>query len=85
MAQSALRGVGDAALGEWENIVGRGFPASVHLRRRLSAKEVAASGLFMRDVRGTAEATNRAMALLEAAPSMGAFVDQLCTRRLTAN
>lgn len=51
-ARRALHGVGDAALGEWvENT-----PRATHLRRRLSAIEVAGSGCVMRDVRDTAEA-----------------------------
>lgn len=48
----ALRGVGDARFGEW---VEHGIRA-VHVRRRLSLVEQMATGLVIRDVRGTAEA-----------------------------
>lgn len=51
-AMRHLRGVGDPTLGEWVEHT----PRATHLRRRLSAAEVAASGCVMRDVRGTPEA-----------------------------
>lgn len=49
-AMRHLRGVGDAALGEWIEHTDRG----THLRRRLSITESA--GFTVRDVRGTPEA-----------------------------
>lgn len=54
-----LSGSGDATLGEW---LETGFVA-VHLRRRLSAAEVLATGLTVRDVRGTPEAEARLAAV----------------------
>jgi hypothetical protein len=53
--ERALQGVGDPLLGEWLHRGARAW----HLRRRLSAVEVAASGLVMRDVRGTPEVEAR--------------------------
>jgi hypothetical protein len=54
MAERALEGVGDAALGEWREA---GSPGSgvVHIRRRLSHREATNRGLVVRDIRGTAE------------------------------
>lgn len=54
-ALRALRGVGDRDLGQWVEIGVR----AMHVRRRLSMAEVAASGLEMRDIRGTREADDR--------------------------
>jgi hypothetical protein len=66
MAELALRGVGDASLGEWRE---RGRSSVVHLRRRLSdAEREAAGGLGVRDVRGTIEERRRLRALLRDAP-----------------
>jgi hypothetical protein len=53
-AERAIRGVGDP-MHEWRE---RGITA-VHLRRRLSVVEQGATGLVMRDIRGTAEAAAR--------------------------
>ena len=53
-AHSALTGVGDAALGEFEEYSGRAF----HLRRRLSAEEQLLVGEVV-DVRGTPEGERR--------------------------
>lgn len=52
-ARAALEGVGDIALGEWEDWTGRAF----HVRRRLTEEERA--GLEVVDVRGTDEAWRR--------------------------
>jgi hypothetical protein len=49
----ALRGVGDSAAGEWVEQHGVYF----HLRRRLSVTE--ATGMVLRDIRGTVEADER--------------------------
>jgi hypothetical protein len=54
LAHQELAGVGDAALGEWEE---RGDVA-VHLRRRLTADEAANIGPVI-DVRGTWEGQKR--------------------------
>jgi len=51
-----LKGVGDPALGEWEQI----GEIAVHLRRRLTAKEMAYAGITeVRDIRGTTEQAER--------------------------
>lgn len=48
-AMRALHGVGDHDLGQWLE-----RPRAVlHIRRRLSLAEVLATGMVMRDVRGT--------------------------------
>lgn len=54
LAEVALTGVGDAALGEWREI----GDIAVHLRRRLTASEAAGIGPVI-DVRGTWEHTKR--------------------------
>jgi hypothetical protein len=54
-AERALARVGDATLGEWLEQGGVAW----HLRRRLSAAEVARSGLTVRDIRHTPEAEQR--------------------------
>lgn len=51
-AVRAVQGVGDTTLGEWMEMPGH----ILHLRRRLSAAEVAETGMVLRDVRGTPEA-----------------------------
>jgi hypothetical protein len=67
LAERALRGVGDATLGEW-----RERPARiVHLRRRLTDAErlaFASPALTVRDIRGTPEELERMVLLLEDAP-----------------
>lgn len=50
----AIKGVGDASLGEWDEWTGRAF----HVRRRLSAREQRNVGPVV-DVRGTPEAERR--------------------------
>lgn len=51
-ALEALRGVGDEALGQWEEHSGRAY----HVRRRLSDSERKLAGdLLMVDIRGTPE------------------------------
>lgn len=68
MAERALQGVGDAALGEWRE---RGHRGVVHIRRRLTAAErEAAGGLGVRDIRGSAEERMRLGALLRDAPHL---------------
>jgi hypothetical protein len=59
----ALRGVGDASLGEWEEWTGRAF----HVRRRLSQSEQLLVGPVV-DVRGTPEADERWAAAQAAVP-----------------
>jgi len=54
LAERALLGVGDAALGEWREV----GEIAVHLRRRLTAEEAAAVGPVV-DVRGTWDMTKR--------------------------
>jgi hypothetical protein len=53
-ALDALRGVGDASLGEWEEWTGYAF----HVRRRLTEREQRQVGEVV-DVRGTPEAQAR--------------------------
>lgn len=50
----ALKGVGDVALGEWEEYTGYAF----HIRRRLSRTEQRSVGEVV-DIRGTAEVAQR--------------------------
>lgn len=74
MAERALRGVGDPALGEWRQ-AGR---LAVHLRRRLSAPERAElGGLEVRDVRGTYEERRRLDAVLRKVPHLKAMTEAL--------
>ncbi len=63
-AERALRGVGDTDH-EW---VERGTIA-MHLRRRLSFAERSATGLVMRDIRGTPEADRRLAAVRQWLPA----------------
>lgn len=58
-ATLALRGVGDADLGQWVMAT----PVAAHMRRRLSDAEVERSGLVVRDIRRTTEANDRYIAL----------------------
>lgn len=68
MAERALRGVGDAALGEWRET---GRSGIVHLRRRLSdAERRAAGNLGVRDIRGTDEEAARFRRLLRDVPHL---------------
>jgi len=53
MALAAIDGVGDAELGQWEEM-GRAF----HVRRRLTAEEAEMVGEVV-DIRGTPEARRR--------------------------
>jgi hypothetical protein len=62
LAKAALRGVGDARLGEW---VERGGNGIYHVRRRLSAEEQAVVG-EARDIRGTGEERERLTELFRA-------------------
>lgn len=56
IAERELRGVGDAALGEWREV----GDIAVHLRRRLTEKEIRDAHIEdVQDVRGTAEFTAR--------------------------
>lgn len=67
MAERALRGVGDPALGEWREH-GR---AAMHIRRRLTAAERKAAGnLQVRDIRGTSEESRRLARLLREVPHL---------------
>jgi hypothetical protein len=56
-AESLLKGVGDARLGQWSE----SSPTAFHLRRRLSVAE--AEGFALRDIRLTPEARQRFDAL----------------------
>lgn len=73
LAERALRGVGDPALGEWREA---GSPGFVHLRRRLTAGERAMSrgALQVRDIRGTPEQQQRLARLLRDAPELRGLV-----------
>ncbi len=68
LAERALDGVGEPALGEWRE---RGRRGVVHLRRRLSDAERAGAGdLGVRDVRGTAEEAARLDRLAREVPAL---------------
>jgi hypothetical protein len=54
IALKALEGVGDEALGQWEEWTGKAF----HIRRRLSNEEQLLTGDAI-DIRGTSEAIRR--------------------------
>lgn len=55
MALGALKGAGDAALGEWHE-----QGSAYHIRRRLTADELRLAGnLTVRDIRGTPEERKR--------------------------
>lgn len=59
IAEHELRGVGDPALGEW-----RETGTAVHLRRRLTPREMAAGGIReVVDVRGSDEYRRRIQAM----------------------
>lgn len=56
IAERELRGVGDAALGEWREVGDK----AVHVRRRLTAAEMKSSAIgAVCDVRGTTEYVQR--------------------------
>lgn len=66
IARQALAGVGDPSLGEWIETSPAGI---VHVRRRLSEAEQAASGIACaRDIRGTLEERERVLLLVADAP-----------------
>ncbi len=74
MARAALRGVGDAALGEWREL----GDTAVHLRRRLTAKEMDVAGITgVRDIRDTPEEAQRMKVLFEEAPRLRAAFSAL--------
>lgn len=64
MAQKALAGVGDTTRGEW---VMWGESDTLHLRRRLSAREQRIIGNAI-DIRGTPEQLQRLAALRRSMP-----------------
>lgn len=76
MAERALRGVGDAALGEWPETGANGV---MHLRRRLTVEERVLAGrgrlLEVRDIRGTPEEQRRFRRLAREAPHTREFID----------
>lgn len=73
LALEALKGVGDASLGEW-----REHHKAFHIRRRLSDAEIAASGLAMRDLRNTVEGKMRLHKLASQFPHLSEFaMDEL--------
>lgn len=65
-AERALQGVGDAALGEWEEMGKSAF----HLRRRLSVAEQIEAALSMRDIRRTDEGVRRAREICMIVPQV---------------
>lgn len=69
IALRALDGVGDEALGQWE----QGGQQAFHIRRRLSLVEQIEAGLSMRDIRRTPEAMKRVQLLIAEAPQVGHF------------
>lgn len=66
LARHALRDVGDASRGEWEERTER--TRILHLKRRLSASEDELVGP-LRDIRGTDEERRRLHALVREAPA----------------
>jgi len=62
LATLALKGVGDASLGEWWE-----HGKAMHLRRRLSRREAVLVNQ-VRDIRGTPEESERLAVLLADAP-----------------
>lgn len=64
IALGALRSVGDASLGEWQEWTGKAY----HIRRRLSQPEQQSVGPVV-DIRGTAEATLRLAAVSHLLPA----------------
>lgn len=73
LAFCALNMRGDSLAGEW---LERG-PTAFHLRRRLSAEEVAlAGGLAVRDIRGTDEHKKRQATILREFPAIRAYFPQ---------
>lgn len=68
LAERALEGAGDAALGEWRD---RGERV-VHIRRRLTDAE--RGGLGVRDVRGEPEERERMRALLRDVPQLRGII-----------
>lgn len=69
IALRALDGVGDEALGQWE----QGGELALHIRRRLSLVEQIEAGLSMRDIRKTQEAMNRVQLLIADVPQVAQF------------
>lgn len=66
IARAFLNGVGDSALGEWEEAGDRGV---FHVRRRLSAAEQSEFGIpAVRDIRNKPEEYDRLRALFADAP-----------------
>lgn len=67
----ALRSVGDPTAGQWAQAT----DVAYHLRRRLSAAEVASTGLVARDIRGTADAALRIAAMAPHVPASFLHID----------
>lgn len=66
MAERALKGVGDPALGEW-----REHGSAMHIRRRLTdAERASVGGMEVRDIRGTWEEQKRLRAVYAAVPEL---------------
>lgn len=73
LARMALRGVGDASLGEWTEVGRRvGGRVIVHIRRRLSRAEEPLVNT-LRDIRGTPEERERLTCLVQAAPHLAPY------------
>ena len=70
-AECALLGVGDATLGEWRQV----GDVAVHVRRRLTAVEVARVGPVC-DVRGTWESKKRVARMDKYLPAQWRGVEQ---------
>jgi hypothetical protein len=75
IALSALRGVGDAELGEWteEGNPGPGGVTIWHVRRRLSIKEQFEAGLDVIDMRNTEKGSERLRWLFQQHPHLKAY------------
>jgi hypothetical protein len=74
LAERALNGVGDPALGEWREDGRHGI---VHLRRRLTdAERRRAGGLGVRDIRGSGEERARLARLFREVPHLASAVGQ---------
>ena len=76
IARAALRGAGDARLGEWTE---DGGPGVVHVRRRLTPAELEFAGIGPepRDIRGSGEERDRIAALALDAPHLRAYFPTL--------
>lgn len=75
LAERAMHGVGDPALGEWREV---GRDGVMHIRRRLTDQERKQAGdLQVRDIRGTEEEARRLRRLLRDAPQLRSILERI--------